>query len=320
MESVQVLPYADLCISQLLKACLDENMDEGVAEALVSTWESLNLVIPHELWSIISDPLSLFKCDKRVFRSERLLPVWLHAQINTRNVVALINGQDSAMIQLLLEFCIPTDQDSPDNTLTFIKPDTMKMVQRVICQFAHGLFIDGDRDMLLAKIIHFQTYAIELLPIVVEFIPSLYAVFNFIPELLRQPQPDKQVFGILLACYLCEKYPLENYLKTVEHHVLPRLLKIAFPSTPPSSTCVPSEYLVQAIPGFVHLAKAYPHFAPKILEAFDEIARGLPAPQEFMGQEGNSKIILVLRLHQVLNNSRELVQHQVDRNVKQMDN
>ena len=51
-----------------------------------------------------------------------------------------------------------------------------------------------------------------------------------------------------------------------------------------------------------------------------EIARGLPQPQEFVGQEGNSKIILVLRLHQVLNSSRERVQYEVDNNIKQEDN
>lgn len=80
----------------------------------------------------------------------------------------------------------------------------------LICNFIHSIFIDGDRDMLLAKILHFQTYPIELIPIMVDLIPSLYIVLGFIPELIRQPQIEKQVFGILLACHLCEKYPLEN--------------------------------------------------------------------------------------------------------------
>lgn len=43
-----------------------------------------------------------------------------------------------------------------------------------------------------------------------------------------------------------------------------------------------------------------------------EIERGLPSPKEFIGQEGNSKVILVLRLHQVLNDARELVQYEVE--------
>lgn len=74
----------------------------------------------------------------------------------------------------------------------------------------HSIFIDGDREMILAKILHFQTYSTDLIPTVVELIPSIYIVLSFIPELTRQPQIDKQVFGILMACYLCEKYPLES--------------------------------------------------------------------------------------------------------------
>ncbi|KAG0734998.1 hypothetical protein G6F16_012784 [Rhizopus arrhizus] len=170
--------------------------------------------------------------------------------------------------------------------------------------------------MILAKILHFQTYSTELIPIVVDLIPSLYIVLGFVPELTRQPQVDKQVFGILLACYLCEKYPLENYLMTAEKYVLPRLMKIAFPITKeghPSPTCMPSEALVQAIPGFVHLARAFPHFGPQILRAFDNIAKGLPQPKEFIGQESSSKIILVLHLHKVLKDSRDLVQVEVDK-------
>lgn len=61
-------------------------------------------------------------------------------------------------------------------------------------------------------------------------------------------------------------------LITAEKHVLPRLLRIAFPVTregQPSNVCVPSEFLVKAIPGFVSLAKAFPHFGPTILKAFN---------------------------------------------------
>ncbi|KAI7885214.1 hypothetical protein K492DRAFT_124137 [Lichtheimia hyalospora FSU 10163] len=269
----------------------NRDMPSAIVEALLSTWESLHRVIPYELWA----PLSLLKCDSLVFRSERLLSLWLH--LNTRNINALTNAQDSAMIQALLEHCKETEADKG-------RAGSLRKAQQLICQFIHSIFID-DSPLLIAKLLHFQTYSIELIPIVVEMIPSLYAVFNFIPELIRQPQPEKQVFAILLACHLCEKYPLEIYLQIAEKHVLPRLLKIAFP--PPSTTCVPSEFLVQAIPGFVHLSKAFPHFSPQILQAFEQISNGLPAPAEFVGQEENNKIILILRLHQVLSDSKELV-------------
>lgn len=51
--------------------------------------------------------------------------------------------------------------------------DTLRAVQEIICQFIHTIFIDGDRDMLLVKILHFQTYATELIPLVVDLIPSI---------------------------------------------------------------------------------------------------------------------------------------------------
>ncbi|KAF7732034.1 Integrator complex subunit 2 [Apophysomyces ossiformis] len=228
--------------------------------------------------------------------------------LNARNIMVLINAQETTMLQLLLELCLPQDADKHNQA-------KLEEARKNICRFIHGIFIDGDRDMLLAKILHFQTYALELIPMVVELIPSIYIVFSFIPELTRQPQVEKQIFGILMACHLCEKYPLENYLAIAEKYVLPRLLKIAFPVSQDgnSAVCVPSEALVQAIPGFVHLAKAFPHFGPQILQAYDEIARGLPAPKEFIGQEGNSKLILVLRLHKILKDSRDLVQQEVDR-------
>ncbi|KAI7898222.1 integrator complex subunit 2 [Cokeromyces recurvatus] len=348
IASTETENYAACMISTLIPPCLDRKLDKRIAEAFVSTWEAFNIIIPHSLWlttinflipekytltNLIQNPNIIFKCDKRIFRSHELLPIWLHVlnclrttskhriwkryhtvhsrpdrhQFNSRNVLALTNAQDTMMLQLLLELCLERPQENKD---------TLYKVRKLICDFIHSIFIDGDRDMLLAKILHFQTYSTDLIPMVVDYIPSIYIVLSFIPELTRQPQIEKQVFGILMACHLCEKYPLENYLLMAEKHVLPRLLRIAFPVTregQPSTTCVPSEYLIKAIPGFVHLARAFPHFGPQILNAFDDIAKGLPEPRQFIGQEGNNKIILVLQLHKVLKSSRDLVQTEVDK-------
>ncbi|KAI9472082.1 MAG: integrator complex subunit 2, partial [Benjaminiella poitrasii] len=343
MASIETEQYATCIMSILIPPCLDGKLDKRIAEGLRSVWEAFNRIIPHSLWSmtinfmmldkitytltdLIQNPNLLFQCDSRLFRSQDLLPIWLHIlnslrttskhriwkryhlhqhQFNSRNILALTNAQDTMMLQLLLELCQERGQEDKE---------ALSKARKLICDFIHSIFIDG--DMLLAKILHFQTYSTDLIPMVVESIPSIYIVLSFIPELTRQPQVEKQVFGILMACYLCEKYPLENYLATAEKHVLPRLLRIAFPVSREgqvSTTCVPSEYLVKAIPGFVHLARAFPHFGPQILKAFDDIAKGLPEPRQFIGQEGNSKIILVLQLHKVLKSSRDLVQLEVDR-------
>ncbi|KAI8982634.1 integrator complex subunit 2-domain-containing protein [Pilobolus umbonatus] len=307
-EYINIDDYAECILSYLISPCLDKDMDPAIVDAFVSTWEAFNQICPYYLWTA-TDPNILFKSDTRIFRSEKILPLWLHQQtFNARNVLALTNAQDTMMLQLLLELCLSQAEDKHH-------PDTLDKSRRLICQFIHSIFIDGDREMLLAKSLHFQTYSTDLIPMVVDLIPSIYIVFSFIPELTRQPQLDKQVFGILMACYLCEKYPLQNYLMIAEKHVLPRLMKIAFPvPRERSPSCVPSDALVHAIPGFVHLARAFPHFGPTILEAFDVIAKGLPEPQQFIGQEGNNNIIiLVLQLHKVLKDSRDLVQAEVNK-------
>ncbi|KAI9265837.1 integrator complex subunit 2 [Helicostylum pulchrum] len=353
LSSFDIEEQAATMISSLIPPCLDGKLDVRISDAFVSTWESFNRIIPHTLWKIttnlltpgeyslddlIQDPHIVFKCDARLFRSEQLLPIWLHVlsclrttskhriwkryhtvyprsdnnTINSRNVLALTNAQDTVMLQLLLELCLEKPQDKNNKY-------ALDQSRKLICNFIHSIFIDGDRDMLLAKILHFQTYSTDLIPIMVDLIPSIYIVLSFIPELTRQPQLDKQVFGILIACYLCEKYPLENYLVTAEKHILPRLLRIAFPMNREgqvSQVCVPSEYLVKAIPGFVNLARAFPHFGPAILKAFNDIAKGLPEPSQFIGQEGTSKIILVLQLHKVLKDTTDLVQIEVNRKDK----
>ncbi|KAI8988099.1 integrator complex subunit 2-domain-containing protein, partial [Mycotypha africana] len=310
MAALELKEHLSLMLKNLIPAALEGQLDMKLAQSFRSTWEAFNRVLPHSLWEM-TDPLILFKCDSRVFRSDELLPIWLHilSSLRTTNIVALTNAQDTAMLQLLLELCLRRHEDKENE-------DALQKSRKLICDFIHTIFIDGDRDMLLAKILHFQTYSTELIPVVVEMIPSIYIVMSFIPELTRQPQIEKQVFGILMGCYLCEKYPLETYLLTAEKHILPRLLRIAFPVSRDgqvSPSCVPSEHLVKAIPGFVHLARAFPHFGPQILSAFDEIEKGLPKPKDFIGQEGNSKIILLLQLHKVLKDSRDLVQIEVGR-------
>lgn len=133
---------------------------------------------------------------------------------------------------------------------------------------------------------------------------------------MREIPPERIVSGHIICISCCVgSHPMLLSLISAEKHVLPRLLRIAFPVArdgQPSNVCVPSEFLVKAIPGFVNLARAFPHFGPTILKAFSDIGKGLPEPSQFIGQKGNSKIILVLQLHKVLKDATDSVQIQVD--------
>ena len=45
----------------------------------------------------------------------------------------------------------------------------------------------------MVKLVHFQGYPIQLLPMMASGVPSLHIAMDFIPELLQQTQLDKQV-------------------------------------------------------------------------------------------------------------------------------
>lgn len=250
LSTADCTDHIDAMLSTLIEPCLEGKLDPQVADTFISTWEAFNCTVPYALWemtvnhisavkytldNLIQDPHIIFKCDPRVFRCGRLLTLWLHVLsclrttskhriwkryhtvyphrsssssadpnlFNSRNVLALTNAQDTLMLQLLLELCLEKDTDQHNK-------EALDEARKLICNFIHSIFIDGDRDMLLAKILHFQTYSTDLIPMMVELIPSLYIVMSFIPELTRQPQVEKQVFGILIACQLCEKYPLKE--------------------------------------------------------------------------------------------------------------
>lgn len=85
----------------------------------------------------------------------------------------------------------------------------LQEVRSLICSFLHQIFIS---DPALAKLVHFQGYPRELLPITVQGIPSMHICLDFIPELLRQPSLEKQVFAVDLVSHLSVQYALPKSL------------------------------------------------------------------------------------------------------------
>lgn len=61
---------------------------------------------------------------------------------------------------------------------------------KTCCIFYFQIFIS---EPSMVKLIHFQGYPIQLLPMVASGVPSIHIAMDFIPELLSQAQLDKQV-------------------------------------------------------------------------------------------------------------------------------
>ncbi|XP_059400476.1 integrator complex subunit 2-like [Carassius carassius] len=160
---------------------------------------------------------------------------------------ALLAAQDSAAVQILLEVCLPPPQEElllgggggADSLLRSVQSapgvpmrkqvghtgagkgaqgereaeggllSDLREVQCLICCLLHQMFI---ADPNIAKLVHFQGYPEALLPLTVAGIPSMHICLDFIPELLAQPQLEKQIFAIQLLSHLCTQYALPKSL------------------------------------------------------------------------------------------------------------
>ncbi|XP_031822386.1 integrator complex subunit 2 isoform X2 [Sarcophilus harrisii] len=134
---------------------------------------------------------------------------------------ALLAAQDSAAVQILLEICLPTEEEKTKGIIQSATNNkgieegednllcNLREVQCLICCLLHQMYI---ADPNIAKLVHFQGYPCELLPLTVAGIPSMHICLDFIPELIAQPELEKQVFAIQLLSYLCIQYALPKSL------------------------------------------------------------------------------------------------------------
>nr|XP_014342738.1 PREDICTED: integrator complex subunit 2 [Latimeria chalumnae] len=234
LSAGELIPYAEVLTSNMHKL-LSAGVPRRILHTVNKLWMALNTVMPRRLWvmtvnalqhsvntlhqqkhtqnDLMIDPLIVLRCDPRTYRYTFL----------KKNLF-----QDSAAVQILLEVCLPTEQekvkgisadtDSVKNIQSSgARPEqeedslrgNLQEVQCLICCLLHQMFI---ADPNIAKLVHFQGYPYELLLLTVAGIPSMHICLDFIPELLAQPELEKQVFAIQLLSHLCIQYVLPKSL------------------------------------------------------------------------------------------------------------
>eukprot|EP01127_Copromyxa_protea_P018474 TRINITY_DN5836_c0_g1_i1.p1 TRINITY_DN5836_c0_g1~~TRINITY_DN5836_c0_g1_i1.p1 ORF type:complete len:1069 (-),score=196.11 TRINITY_DN5836_c0_g1_i1:16-3222(-) len=116
----------------------------------------------------------------------------------------LLYAQESAAIQILLEFCI-------DPVLLQEDKGVVEEVRRMTCSYVHQRFIEKP---LLIKLLHFQMYPTELIAIMVEGVPSMHVTLDFLPEMLNAPAHLRvwRDFGMILSGHIVKKYPIHSGL------------------------------------------------------------------------------------------------------------
>lgn len=202
---------------------------------------------------------------------------------------ALLAAQDSAAVQILLEICLPTEEErakgvNPDSSLrnvqsviTASSPNkgleegednllcNLREVQCLICCLLHQMYI---ADPNIAKLVHFQGYPCELLPLTVAGIPSMHICLDFIPELIAQPELEKQIFAIQLLSHLCIQYALPKSLSVARLavNVMGTLLTVL-------TQAKRYAFFMPTLPSLVSFCRAFPPLYEDIMSLLIQIGQ-----------------------------------------------
>ncbi|XP_053213228.1 LOW QUALITY PROTEIN: integrator complex subunit 2-like [Panonychus citri] len=273
-----------------LPLLLNNLVTSDTLEKAKKVWWQLNCIFPDNLcvmtvnslsnqrgekrltWDdIVLDPLHVLRCDIKVLRCPELMEITLHVlqcfliasrphfarrllekpsklteeeKDREELRIALITAQESSAIQLLLECCLPNEEEKNGNQIK------LKKIKKLVGVHLHQVFI---ADPNLVKLVHFQGYPSELLPFTVSSIPSMHICLEFIPELLSQPDLEKQIFAIQLCSYLVEQYPIVKSLC---------IAKLCFNVTGTLLSILESEkreqFFIPVAPALVRMCKPFP--------------------------------------------------------------
>ncbi|KAI8900054.1 integrator complex subunit 2-domain-containing protein [Globomyces pollinis-pini] len=125
-----------------------------------------------------------------------------------------------------------------------------ELITTLICKFIHQIFVDRVGCL---KVVHFQGYNLDLIPITVSKIPSMHVLTTMVPELLNRPRPQDFIFGFTLFTELCKKYPFDTTLK-ISKGLLEKLQMIKLEG----DIELVCQILIATIPKLLTIASAFP--------------------------------------------------------------
>ncbi|EGV98908.1 Integrator complex subunit 2 [Cricetulus griseus] len=232
LSASELIPYAEVLTSNM-NQLLNSGVPRRILQTVNKLWMVLNTVMPRRcppLMDITLHMLNGYLLASKAYLSAHLKETAEQDRPSQNNTVgllgqtdapevtreelknALLAAQDSAAVQILLEICLPTDEEkakgaNPDislrNTQSVITTNTpnkemeegednllcnLREVQCLICCLLHQMYI---ADPNIAKLVHFQIFAIQLL--------SHLCIQYALPKSLSVARLAVNVMGTLLT-------------------------------------------------------------------------------------------------------------------------
>uniref|UniRef100_A0A672T6B2 Integrator complex subunit 2-like n=1 Tax=Sinocyclocheilus grahami TaxID=75366 RepID=A0A672T6B2_SINGR len=216
LSAGDLIPYAE-ALTASMGLLLEDGVSRRILQTVNKLWMVLNTVMPRKLWvmtvnaqqplvkllrqqrytqnDLMVDPLIVLRCDSRVFRN----PI-IHANCYADNILKKKSNYKIDEIFLILHYRSKV-WGWQDFLVTLLFRDQFTLLTSCLLTcivLSYWLFISG--------------YPQALLPLTVAGIPSMHICLDFIPELLAQPQLEKQIFAIQLLSHLCTQYALPKSL------------------------------------------------------------------------------------------------------------
>ncbi|VDM34885.1 unnamed protein product [Hydatigera taeniaeformis] len=166
----------------------------------------------------------------------------------------LVACQDATVVQILLEFCLPTAKEKNLKS----EVTELRQVQNIICTFIHFLFI-GDPD--LAKVVFWQTYPRSLNPLATRAIPSIQICTDTVLEIfLKSGSLEDVTFCLDFVSHLALHCPFNAVHNLATYAV--EVMGLIFTHLASLEEMAP--LLVACGPAFCRLACAFPSFSHRL--------------------------------------------------------
>ncbi|KAL3316652.1 hypothetical protein Ciccas_004700 [Cichlidogyrus casuarinus] len=178
---------------------------------------------------------------------------------------ALLVSQDTAIVQALLEFCLPLQSERGGK----LQVSSVREIRQTIGSFIHYLFIS---EPSVANVVHLQTYPRCLLESTVQSIPSLHITIDTaFDNFCNSGSFDRMVFNLDLISHLAQYYNIRPILELASC-TLDCAARIMLLATTDDEQ---RYFLLSSLPALVRLVEAFPVLARVVVRLLLALAKTL---------------------------------------------
>ncbi|CAG8443876.1 10285_t:CDS:10 [Ambispora gerdemannii] len=207
-----------------------------------------------------------------------------------KNFETFLDLQDCTIILMLLRGCLYNPIEDSQ------KMGVLDEIRTLTCNFLHQVFIENSK---LQKLVIYQGFEHELVPIIVDRVESMHVCIDYLQELITNKDNKVRNFGLILASWICKKWPLSSTLYLAKNVIIPIIRDLVRNIIPTDI----NQTFFEIYRAAARIAKIFPPLKDEIQIILDE-----PSPfmvlQKDSSELRNQLSELIQRLYEELKSTR----------------